>query len=379
VPSIVLACLAYLSVALPGSTLGLLWPSMRLGFHQPVGALGILLASGVAASVISSIATGRLMASVRVGTLVPAGTLLVAAALGEEAVAPSLWVFAVGTVLFGLGFGALDSALNAHAAAHFGARDINWVHASYGLGATIGPLATTAVLGIGLSWRWVYGTMAVALGAVACLSALARRSWAACGTPGNPPTTTIFSPLIFTGLIFSAVETGIESGAGIWGYVFLTSGRGLSHEAAGVSVAAYWAMMLVGRAVLGPLAERTGAQPVLGGAVVGVPIGAALMWVPGPGAVAVVGMMALGLAAAPIFPLLTLTTASRLGPANATSRVVALQVAASATGAAAIPAGIGVAIGIIGAKALAPLLFVLALAVGGAYAHISALLRHGRP
>jgi len=154
VPSIVLACLAYLSVALPASTLGLLWPSMRLGFHQPVGALGALLAFGVGASIISSVATGRLMACVRVGTLVPVGTLVVAAALGEEAVAPSLWVFAIGTVLVRARFGALDSAINAHAASHFGARDINWVHASYGLGATVGPLATTAVLGAGLSWRW---------------------------------------------------------------------------------------------------------------------------------------------------------------------------------------------------------------------------------
>jgi fucose permease len=196
--------------------------------------------------------------------------------------------------------------------------------------------------------------------------------------PGAPAAT-IFSPLVFTGLIFSAVETGTESGAGIWGYVFLTSGRGLSHEAAGVAVAAYWAMMLVGRAVLGPVAERTGAEPVLGGAVVGVAIGAALMCVPGPGPLAVVGMMVLGLAAAPIFPLLTLTTAQRLGPANATTRVVTVQVAASAIGAAALPAGIGVAIGIISAKALAPALFVLAVAMGGAYAYISALARHGPP
>ena len=41
-----LACLAYLTVALPGSTLGLLWPSMRLSFHEPVGALGSYWHSG---------------------------------------------------------------------------------------------------------------------------------------------------------------------------------------------------------------------------------------------------------------------------------------------------------------------------------------------
>jgi fucose permease len=373
---------------------------MRLGFHQPVGALGVLLAFSVAASVISSVATGRMMVRVGVGTLVPVGTLLVAAALGGEALAPSLWVFAIGTVLFGLGSGALDSAINAHAARHFGARDITWVHASYGLGATIGPLATTAVLGAGLSWRWLYGALAVALGAVASFTAVARRSWATsptllaqslCGPekqlgarprsskPRKSPAIGSFSPLILSGLVFSAIETGIESGAGIWGYVFLTSGRGLSREAAGVTVAAYWAMILVGRAVLGPVAERIGAQPVLAGAVVGVAIGAALMWVPGPRFVAVVGMMALGVAAAPIFPLLTLTTARRLGPANATTRTVSLQVAASAVGAAALPAGIGVAIGLFSAGALAPLLFVMALAMGGAYAHISTLAKNSPP
>jgi hypothetical protein len=68
VPVLLLACLAYLSVALPSSTLGLLWPSMRLSFGQPVGTLGILLVFGIIASVISSAATGR--THVRTGSLV---------------------------------------------------------------------------------------------------------------------------------------------------------------------------------------------------------------------------------------------------------------------------------------------------------------------
>jgi hypothetical protein len=56
---LLLACLAYLSFALPGSTLGLLWPSMQLSFHEPVGALGILLVFATTASVISSAAPGE--------------------------------------------------------------------------------------------------------------------------------------------------------------------------------------------------------------------------------------------------------------------------------------------------------------------------------
>jgi fucose permease len=366
VPSLLLACLAYLSVALPGSTLGLLWPSMRLSLGEPVGALGILLAFGITASVISSAVVGRIR--VPTGLLVAAGTMLTALALAAEALAPSMWVMTIGTALFGLGFGAIDTALNAHAARHFGARDINWMHASYGLGATVGPLLVTALLSAGRSWRQAYGIMALVLAALASVLALARRGWQAPAPPPDPHPVTPPAPTaasaVISSLTFAAVETGIESGAGIWGYLFLTAGRGLTPAAAGVAVAAYWAMMCAGRVVLGPVAERLGPARVLAAAVAGVPLGAALMAVPGSGPLAVAGLMLLGLAAAPVFPLLTLTTGQRTGSA----RMVSLQVAASAAGSAALPAGLGLAIGAVGAWILAPSLLALGLAMGGLYA-----------
>jgi len=375
VPALLLACVAYLSVALPGSTLGLLWPSIRLSLGQPVGALGILLVPGIAASVVSSAVTGRLRLSA--GPLVAASTLLIALALAAEALAPSMWVMIAGTVLFGVGFGALDTALNAHAARHFGARDINWMHASYGLGATLGPLLVTALLSAGRSWRQTYGVMALVLAALGGVLVLARRGWrvpAPAPAPGpgpaRPPANTASPGAAFGALSFTAVETGIESAAGIWGFLFLTAGRALPPAAAGIAVAAYWAMMCVGRVVLGPVAERLGAARVLAAAVAGVPLGAALMTlsilgpVPGPGsgALAVAGLMLLGLAAAPVFPLFTLTTG--------TTRMVSLQVAASAVGGAAIPAGLGLLLGAAGARLLAPALLALGLAMGGLYAFI---------
>jgi fucose permease len=375
--------------------LGLLWPSMRVSFDLPVGALGFLLVFGITASVISSAATGRILSHVRVGPLVVLGTFMVALALALEAVAASVWVFTVGITLFGLGFGAIDSALNVHAASHFGARDINWMHASYGLGATIGPLLATALLGAGLGWRWVYGIIALTQLALACVFTLARRSWGT-GPPSLAPSRRAPdeqlprepggagrrmppSAIVLSALVFIVVETGIESGVGIWGYIFLTAGHGLSHDAAGVAVSAYWATMFAGRMVLGLVADRVGAPRLLACAVAGVSVGAALMAAPGPGIVAIIGMMTVGLAAAPVFPLFTLTTAQRMGSADVTgtTRTVSLQVAASAIGGTALPAGLGLAIGAFDAKALAPLLLVLGLAMCGVYALMSRLA--GRP
>jgi fucose permease len=125
-------------------------------------------------------------------------------------------------------------------------------------------------------------------------------------------------------------------------------------------------MMCAGRVVLGPVAERLGPARVLAAAVAGVPLGAALMTLPipgpGSGALAVAGLMFLGLAAAPIFPLFTLTTG--------TTRMVSLQVAASAVGGAALPAGLGLLLGAAGPWLLAPSLLALGLAMGGLYAFI---------
>jgi len=313
---------------------------------------------------------------------------------------------AVGTALFGLGFGSLDTALNVHAARHFGARDINWMHASYGLGATAGPLLVTILLADGLGWRRVYGIMALVLAVLACVLTLTRRHWqpptaaqaaaaqaaaaqaaaaqaavlqavaqetAARQAPARPAAARPAErgrprAAAYLGVLtFAAVETGIESAAGIWGYLFLTAGRGLPDEAAGVAVSAYWAMMFAGRVVLGPIAERLGPARVLAAAIGGVPLGAALMTVPGPGLLAVAGLMTLGLAAAPVFPLLTLTAGQRAGA----SQLVSLQVASSAVGGAALPAGLGLAIGAAGASMLAPALLVLGLAMGGLFAFLS--------
>ena len=387
-PAFRLACLAYFSVALPSSTLGLLWPSIRVSFHQPVAALGLLLTLGITATVIASTVTGRLLSRLSAGSMLAAGTAVTAVALVAEALTPSLWMFAGGMVVFGLGFGAVDAAVNVHAARHFSARQINWMHASYGAGATAGPLLATLMLGNALTWHWVYGILGGAQAALAVVFAITSRAWAAprpaaaitpsatdpTGRPGNRRPTRM---AVWGALAFVAVENGIESGAGIWGYVFLTQGRGLTDAAAGAALSAYWAMMFLGRVVLGAVAGRVGPSRLLGAAVAVVSVGCALMTAPGPRLLAVAGLMVVGLAAAPIFPLFTLTTAERVGADGAT-RMVSLQVAASAVGSAALPAGIGLAIGAFTATALGPWLLLPSLAMYGLYRRLTRASGGGR-
>jgi len=150
---------------------------MRMTIHEPVGALGIVLAAGVVASAASSALTGRIMSRFPVGSLLAAGAALVGTALAVEAAAPALWLIALGSAVFSTGFGTIDAALNAHAAARFGPRDINWMHASFGLGATLGPLLVTAMLSAGLSWRFAFASMAAVLAVIALVLTARRHEW----------------------------------------------------------------------------------------------------------------------------------------------------------------------------------------------------------
>lgn len=370
-PLLVLAYLAYISIALPDGLFGVAWPSMRLTLGAPVSAVGLLLPFGVASSLLSSTVTGFVVDRAGMGRLLAVGTALSAAALAVFGLAPVFWVLIPAIVLLAAGSGAVDAALNAYAARRFTARHINWMHASYGLGAMAGPLVVTAIIDRGLSWRWAY-TGAAAVQAVVSVAFLATASrWAATPSPRQRPRSSerwraLRIGGLWRGAVVFAVETGFESTTALWTFLFLTTGRGLSQTVAGATVAAYWATLCLGRLVLGPLAERSGPHRMLRGAVAVMVLGAVLVLLPTAGAVAIAGVVVMALGAAPMFPLLTLTTRERVGAEHA-DQAVGVQVAASVVGSATIPALVGVLIDHFGTAVLGPCLLVLAVAVGVAY------------
>jgi fucose permease len=163
------------------------------------------------------------------------------------------------------------------------------------------------------------------------------------------------------------VYVAIEVGAGLWAFLLLTEARGVSAPVAGLCVSGYWACLFVGRVVQGVVAERLGSTRVLVGSLLGMAAGSLLVAVPGPAWLAVAGLALIGFAAAPVFPLLTLTTADRVGTAHA-DRAIGMQIAGAGLGGAVIPSGIGVLLSRVGPEALGPALLALSLLLLGLYA-----------
>lgn len=378
---LLLAYLAFVSLGLPDGLLGVAWPTMRVDFRVPTEAVGAVLTATTTGYLTSSVLAGFSLARLGVGRLLAVSTLLAALGLTGYALAPGLAVVVACGLLLGLGSGAVDSGLNAYAAGAFGPRHMTWLHAFFGLGVALGPLIMTAAIGAGVSWRWGYALVAAGQLVLATAFALTVAAWRDRGptTPGQPARPvavplrqTLRLPALWLGALSFAVYTAIEIGAGLWAFLLLTEGRGLGAAAAGICVSGYWASLFVGRVVQGVTAERLGSARVLWGSLAGLVAGATLVATPGPAWLAVAGLAVIGFAAAPVFPLLTLTTVDRVGAGHA-DRTIGVQIAAAGLGGALIPTGIGVLLGRTSVEALGPALAVLAVALLGL--HLAATRR----
>jgi fucose permease len=369
---LLLAYLGFVSTGLDNGMHGVAWPYTRTDLGVPISAVGYILLTATTGSVLSSIAAGFAMQRLGVGRLLAVSTAVTSTALAGYALAPSLPFAVAATLFLGAGGGAIDAGLNAHVARRYSARHLTWLHASFGVGATIGPLVMIGVIAAGLTWRSGYATVAVIQALLALAFTSTARAWT------NPPTKQLTAPKppagrqtwalpgLWLGAAAFVVEVGIEMGAAVWGFLLLTEGRGMAAPVAGMAVSAYWASMIVGRLLSGAVADRIAVHRILPAGITGIAAGATLMTLPAPSWLAAAGLILTGFAAAPMFPLLTMTTTERVGAAHA-DRAIGVQSGFSSLGAATLPAGIGVLIGHVGPTILGPSLLILAAVLGMIY------------
>lgn len=345
---VVLAYLAFFSIALPPSMLGVAWPSLQASFGVPLAAAGMVPPVGVAASLISTTQAARMARRIGVGPLLALGTLASGAAVAGSALCATWWQFLVSVAALGLASGAIDATLNAHAARRFGPRRINLLHAWYGVGAAVSPLIVTVALAIGGGWRAAYLVVAATLLVTGTVLAVGRHRWPSgpLGEPGSTAALVVPARVWRTGTVLGLaavlVQTGLESAVAIWAYSFLTLHLGVDAVLAGGLASGYWITLVVGRLGFGRLAERIGAWAVMATAIGVLAVAAVLVNLSYPAA-GMASVVLFGLGCAPVYPLLVLTTAERTSP-EAADQVVGLQAAASSLGAAVLPGLVGLAL-----------------------------------
>lgn len=346
---VLLAFLAFISLGLPDTLLGVAWPSITVAFQRPLSDLGFLLIASTIGYLSASFSGGTIVRRFGVGPLLVGSTILVTIALGGNALAFAWPMMLVCALIGGLGAGAIDTGINLYAAARFSPRVVNWLHASWGIGATAGPLIMTlAIAGHLGGWRVGYGVIAVALGFLAAVFIRTRGAWnlGAASTADESHhdsagmLETIGQPIVQLQVLFYFLYGGVESSAGAWLYTLLTESRAVPFKTAGTLVGAYWGMLTLGRIVFGQVAVRLDRVAVMR-------VGLAIALVASPFLLyffsfsfTSVAALLIGFGLAPLYPTLMSITPTRVGPRFA-HHAVGFQVAACASGIAVWPTLLG--------------------------------------
>src|SRR3954468_2858768 len=345
-------------LGVPDGAVGVLWPSMRSAFHRPLGDLGVLVVVMTALYVVGGIVFSRLSHLLPVATVLRASCVLSVASTAAWLAAPS-WAVVLGAVaVFGLARGVVDSAANAASAGRI--RELGWLHAGWAVGGTLGPLLVAATVS-GSQWR---GAVAIitALSAIVTIGAFLVAEPASAPAAEDDRSRSASAPFGATAVVATvfAAYTAAETGPVAWGYSYLVDERHLDATAAALGIASLWLALVAGRVALGAAGHRVDEMKLLARCCALLIAALLLLWL-APTAIAVVALPLIGIASAPIFPLLINRTPMMVGPA-ATARVVGIAVAAAAVGGPVAVLVEGRIADAAGVWAIAPCLVVAALA-----------------
>jgi fucose permease len=351
---VLLAYAAFIALGMPDGLLGIAWPSIRVDFGIPLDSLGLLLFASVTGYTTSTFLSGALVARIGVGRLLAISCGLTGAALVGYTLVPQWWMMVLLGIMAGLGAGAIDAGLNTYAAAHFRPGLVQWLHASYGVGVTIGPIIMTLALTTLDSWRVGYRVVAGFQVLMALAFALTLPWWAnqqerAADGPHEkrltdyktPLSETIRRPRVWLSVLLFFLYVGAEVSLGTWAYTLLTESRGIAPQMAGFWAGGYWATFTVGRILAGVFAHRLGIDALVQGGLTLALLGTGLLWWNPFELANLLAVALVGLAIAPVFPALISGTSRRV-EARFAANTIGMQMAATGLGGALIPSLVGV-------------------------------------
>jgi fucose permease len=362
---------AFILLGMPDGMLGVAWPSMQETFTVPLEALGALLLPGTIAYMLMSAISGRFIARWGLGVFLVAGTIFRTMGILGYAAVPTWTLLLALNFVNGIGTGAIDTGFNTYVATNHSAGRLSWLHACFGLGATISPLIMTAILEMGQAWRTGYMLLAVLQAVLIVVVLSAFRFWrlnAPTNGDGEPEVpvasarATLSHPAILIAILTFFVYVGVEVTGGNWTYTLFTEGRGIPTATAGTWISVYWGSLTVGRILSGLVIDRLGPVRILRLSMIGAVFGSALVAVNVAGAplISFLGLALTGFSLAAIFPTLIAITPARFGAEHA-ANAIGFQIGAAGLGFAALPGLAGILAARVGLEIIGPYMVVASL------------------
>ena len=340
--------ITYISLGLPDSLLGVAWPDMVGEFHVTYSAVGIISMAIAICTVISSLQTIRITQKTGTGKLVLSSILLTAMGLIGFAFTKNFFLLIVAALPLGFGAGAIDTSVNNYVSSNLKAHHMNWLHAFWGVGATLGPIIMGVVLDNHFSWRNGYliiGSIQLILAFILLISLpLWKQNEQKVAIEPDKSKLSFGALLKQKGVMWSLLSflfyVGIEGTIFLWGSSYLVEVKSVTAASASFILSLFFASITLGRIISGFVTFWLSNPKLLLLSESILLIGICTVAI-GRGSILYIGFILIGLGCAAIFPTMMHETPERFGARNS-GAIIGFQVAFGYVGVTILPPLLGI-------------------------------------
>lgn len=348
--------LAFISLGLPDSLLGSVWPTIYQEFNVPVSYAGAIFMIISAGTIFSSLQSDRLTKLLGTGKVTAFSVLMTAVALWGFSISSSYWMLVLWAIPYGLGAGSVDASLNNYVALNYKSHHMSWLHCMWGVGASIGPYIMSFALLNGQTWNMGYRYISLIQVVLTIIIMLSLPLWkkrpVIYDVDGvqesenkKDKALTLKEIVNIPGakqvMLMFFCYCALEQTTGLWASSYLVLQHGFDLEISASYASLFFIGITVGRAVSGFITMKLNDKQMIYLGQVIILIGIILMCLPFGHQVALVGLVTIGLGCAPIYPCIIHSTPTNFG-ADKSQAVIGVQMASAYVGNLLMPPLFGI-------------------------------------
>ena len=335
--------LAFVSLGLPDSVLGATWPIMVKDLNVQISYMGITSIIISVGTIISSLVSVKLIKKIGTGLVTAISVSLTAIAMLGFAFSNSFWLICIFSIPYGIGAGAVDTALNNYVALHYSSRHMSWLHCCWGVGASLGPYIMGIALGLGKSWQFGYGALSTIQFVLSLIIFSTLFLWKKQNKDNKQEkiNSSFTSAIKIKGVAFAIIAffayCAFETTAGLWASTYLVKSFNVKAETATLFASFFYLGITLGRFICGFVSDKLGDKNMIRVGSVIIALGIILLVLPLKTHIpSLIGLVILGIGGAPIYPCIMHSTPLTFGEENS-QIIMGMQTASAYMGSTVMP------------------------------------------
>jgi fucose permease len=276
------------------------------------------------------------------GTVTCVSILLTATALIGFSISTEFWMLILFAIPYGLGAGGVDAALNNYVALNYESKHMSWLHAMWGVGATISPYIMGYALTNGSGWNQGYLIVSLIQFSLSIIVFTTLPKWKKNNDNIVKENSRSLSfkevfmiPGAVTCFIMFFCYCALEQTAMLWASSYLVQNNHLNEETAAMLASLFCIGITLGRIINGFLTFKLNDKYLirLGSLILLVAVG--MLFIPTT-ITTIIGFVLIGLGCAPIYPSIIHSTPNLFGVENSQA-MIGVQMAFAYLGSLSMP------------------------------------------